>query len=116
MVLLTAFFVAYLGYKELGIEGFRGIVIGFSLALFNFLIATLFGLWGIKKQTIGSLTTAILSGILVRFPIILGVLFYVSKLKSVNFLVCVVSFTVIFTVLLIAEIRVLSLFARLNET
>ncbi|MDP3014598.1 MAG: hypothetical protein Q8M92_10165, partial [Candidatus Subteraquimicrobiales bacterium] len=71
-VLLTAFLVAYLGYRELGIEGFRGIVIGFSMALFNFLIATLFGLWGIKKQTIGSLTTAILSGILVRFPIILG--------------------------------------------
>ncbi len=116
VVLLTAFFIAYLGYRELGRSGFWAITIGFGLASFNFLAATLFGIWGIKKQTVGSLTASILSGILIRFPIVLGILYYVSKLNWINFLICAISFTVFFTILLMVEVKVLYHYARLNET
>lgn len=115
VVLLTAFFIAYLGYRELGRSGFWAITIGFGLASFNFLLATLFGVQGIKKQSTGSLTAAILSGILIRFPIVLGILYYASKLKWINFLICAISFTVFFTILLMVEVKVLYHYAKLKE-
>ena len=111
---LLCLIATLVAYYELGVSEAYGIVLGFGLAISNFIGAAYLIKRCMNRET-NPLASVVLPGFLMRLPLILGIIYYLAKISWTGIYTLVGSFIGAYSCLLFVELKIVNNLAKLHE-